>query len=628
MRLGATYRHDRRTTFVVWAPKAERVELVRYDDAGAETATAELEARPHGYFAAVLDDAGPGTRYRYRLHRDGQEPIDRADPASRWQPDGVLGPSAVVDDDFDWSDRAWGGLPLRAHVIYELHVGTFTTDGTFDGVIDHLDDLIDLGVTAIELMPVAQFSGGRNWGYDGVLPYAAQDTYGGPDGLRRLVDACHARGLAVVLDVVYNHFGPEGSVFDDFGHYFTDRYGTPWGRAINFDDEHSDEVRRYVVENALWWVEACHIDALRLDAVHAILDQSAMHILEELTLAVHDVGDRHNRRVHVIAESDLNDPRLVRPTEVGGYGMDAQWVDDFHHALHALLTGETAGYYSDFGSLATLADAMAQAYVFQGQHSTYRGRRHGAPATRVPGQRFVIATQNHDQVGNRMLGERLTALVDFESVKLAAAAMLLSPFVPMLFMGEEYGETAPFLYFVSHGDPDLVEAVRRGRAEEFAAFAWAGEPPDPQAESTFEASRLDHALAEKGHHAILRRFYQQLLTWRRDIPALARLDVDATEVVSDDEREILTIRRWSDPATPGQPRSEVQALFNFCDAPGESLVADGVWRVLMDSADDEWGGPGAVVAGEVATLGDGVHELLLAPRSVVVLLREDTTPWG
>jgi maltooligosyltrehalose trehalohydrolase len=615
MRLGATHEGDGRTRFVVWAPIPERVELRLGDGRIIPMKPAGGDAGERGYLSAVGDDAPPGTTYTYLL--DGEE---RADPASRHQPEGVHGPSAVIDDEYAWTDEAWHGLPLRDYVVYELHIGTFTEGGTFDSAIERLDDLVDLGITAVEVMPVAQFPGGRNWGYDGVLPFAAQSTYGGPDGIRRFVDACHARGLAVVLDVVYNHFGPEGAVQEDFGEYHTDRYGTPWGPAMNFDDRGSDEVRRYFIENALWWIDGCHVDALRLDAVHAIYDDSATHFLAELAEAVEDRAKDLNREAHLIAESDLNDPRLVRAPEIGGYGLDGQWVDDFHHALHVALTGEDDGYYADFSAPGDVATAIRQGYVYTGQHSTGRARRHGAPPDLVPGERFVVCAQNHDQVGNRMNGERLTALVSSSALRVAATCVVLSPFVPMIFMGEEYGEPAPFLYFVSHGDQKLVEAVRRGRKEEFSAFRWAGEPPDPQAEETFIRSRLDHSLKEKGEHAALLAFHRRLLQLRRELPALRSLDRRRIEVDADELTQVVRWRRWTDDG------EEVFVIVRFGKdgtevAPVE--ISRGPWVKILDSGATEWGGDGSAVPDSVD---DGPAATIpLRANSVVVFSRSRDT---
>ncbi|MGH7823102.1 MAG: malto-oligosyltrehalose trehalohydrolase, partial [Candidatus Binatia bacterium] len=364
-------------------------------------------------------------------------------------------PSRIVDPGaFRWSDDAWRGVELGGLVFYELHVGTFSGAGSFDGVLERLGDLASLGITAIELMPVAEFPGTRNWGYDGVHPYAPHDAYGGPEGLKRLVDAAHRAGLAVVLDVVYNHLGPEGNYLAEFGPYFTDRYATPWGDAVNFDGADSDEVRRYFLDNALYWVSEFHLDGLRLDAVHAIYDFSARHILEEIADAVHALAACLGRNLHVIAESDLNDPRLVRPREQGGFALDAQWNDDFHHAVHTALTGERIGYYADFAGIDPVAKVLKDRFALDGRYSRFRRRRHGREARDLSPARFVVFTQNHDHVGNRPRGERLASLVPFEKQKLAAALLLISPYLPLVFMGEEYAESRPFLYFVSHGDPD------------------------------------------------------------------------------------------------------------------------------------------------------------------------------
>ncbi|MFN2556871.1 MAG: malto-oligosyltrehalose trehalohydrolase [Nitriliruptorales bacterium] len=616
MRLGAAYLGDERTAFHVWASKADRVELLLYAGEGSDEPERTIDMAPieRGYYAAVAEGAGHATRYRFRLPTGRERP----DPASRHQPEGLHGPSAVVDTAFPWTDTSWHGRPLQDFIVYELHVGTFTPDGTFDSAIDQLDQLVDLGVTAIEVMPIAEFPGGRNWGYDGALPFAAQSTYGGPDGFRRFVTACHLRGLAVVLDVVYNHLGPEGAYLSDYAHYFTERYSTPWGPAVNFDGPHSDEVRRYVIENALYWVTDCHVDALRLDAVHAIFDQSARHILEELVSAVHERARQLNRQIHIIAESDLNDPRLVRLPEVGGYGLDGHWVDDFHHAVHAVLTGERVGYYADYGGVADVARALKHAYVYTGQTSVHRGHRHGAPPLGIPAERFVVCVQNHDQVGNRMNGERLSALVPFEPLKIAATVLLLAPFVPLLFMGEEYGEPAPFLYFVSHSDPQLVEAVRRGRKAEFAAFAWAGEPPDPQAEETFLVSKLDHDLRGEGRHAALLAYYRRLIALRRTVPAFARLDRDCLEVAFDDHRELLVWRRWWE---AHDERSDVLVVCNLGDlAEAWRLhLPVGSWGKILDSGDDAWGGPGAAAPAAVQSEGEAV--LSVPPRTAVVYLR-------
>jgi maltooligosyltrehalose trehalohydrolase len=500
-------------------------------------------------------------------------------------------------------------------VIYELHVGTFTLEGTFEGIISHLDELKDLGITALELMPVAQFPGNRNWGYDGVYPFAVQGSYGGPDGLKRLVNTCHVKGIAVVLDVVYNHLGPEGNYLWDFGPYFTDRYKSLWGSAINFDGPHSDGVRRFFVENAIYWVREFHMDALRIDAVHAILDFSAQPFLEELASAVHEEAKRLNRRVHLIAESALNDTRVIRPRELGGYGLDAQWNDDFHHALHALLTGERTGYYQDFGELRDLAKAFHEGFVYSGQYSAYRRRRHGNSSRDIPAHRFVVFAQNHDQVGNRMQGERLSQLVCLERMKLAAGVVLLSPFIPLIFMGEEYGETAAFPYFISHSDRALIETVRRGRQEEFVPFGWGPEPPDPQDEETFSRAKLNHNLRCEGHHRILLELHRELIQLRKDIPALASLNKDSMEVSDYGPERVLVIRRRI-----GTDEAVVCFHFGESSTTRRIPLPEGRWTNRLDSADKRWGGPGSKVDVEIAS--DGGTAFNLSPYTFVLFLRE------
>jgi maltooligosyltrehalose trehalohydrolase len=559
--LGATHLGDGRTEFLVWAPNAGSVELLLLEDRAVS-----MERLEHGYRRAFGEGAGPGTPYRFRL--DGRE---LPDPASRSQPGGVHGPSEVVDPStFEWSDGGWRGHALADLVIYELHVGTYTPEGTFDATAAHLDALVELGVTAIELMPVAQFPGSRNWGYDGVFPFAVQDSYGGPDGLRRLVDECHRRGLSVVLDVVYNHIGPEGNVLAEFGPYFTGRYRTPWGEAMNFDGPGSDEVRRYFIENALRWSSEYHVDALRLDAIHGIVDTSAKPFLEELSQSV----DAHDRPLLLIAETDQDDVRVVTPRGRGGLGMHAQWSDDFHHALHAFVTGERQGYYRDFGSLEQIAKAYREGFVYSGEYSTFRGRRFGSSSRDVPGEKLVVFAQNHDQVGNRFAGDRLSSMLSIEQLKLVAGVLLLAPYVPLLFMGEEYGELAPFHYFVSHSDPALVESVRRGRREEFAAFGWGEDVPDPQDEATFESSKLDHRLEGKEPHASIRSLYRDLLRLRRTHPALRPLSKATMEVETDEERATMTVRRWHD-------RHEVLAVFSFAETPPQRPEG---WSPLIEEA--------------------------------------------
>jgi maltooligosyltrehalose trehalohydrolase len=607
--LGASLIEDGRCRFLVWAPLARKVEVHLLEP---RERLVPMESGERGYHHAMVDGIEPGSLYLYRL----DEHAERPDPTSRFQPRGVHGPSQVVSLHFEWEDAGWTGPPLQEYTGYELHVGTFTPEGTFDAVIPQLDELKDLGITAIELMPVAQFPGARNWGYDGVCPFAVQNSYGGPEGLKRLVNTCHKLGLAVVLDVVYNHLGPEGNHLAEFGPYFTDSYRTPWGAALNFDGPQSDEVRRFFIENALYWVTEFHIDALRLDAVHAIVDHSAVPFVEELAEVVHHRAEQLNRRIHVIAESNLNDARLVRPRELGGYGLDAQWNEDFHHCLHTLLTGERTGYYQDFGGFGQLVKAFSEGFVYSGQYSPYRQCRHGNSSRDVSAQKFVVFAQNHDQVGNRMLGERLSQLVPFDGLKLAAGVVLLSPFIPLLFMGEEYGETAPFQYFISHSDDGLVEAVRQGRRGEFESFEWKGDLPDPQAEGTFLRSRPKRSVRREGHHAVLFAFYKELFRLRKSIAALASLRKEQMEVLGYEEDRVLFLRRWSG-------SSEVFAVFNFGDAEAALAVrvSEGRWRKLLDSADERWQGGGTSLPHLLPSTGQVV--LTLSPMSLALFIKED-----
>jgi maltooligosyltrehalose trehalohydrolase len=552
----------------VWAPNAARVDV---EIGGARR---RLEKRPAGWWRSETNLARHGVDYAFFLDGDGPLP----DPRSAWQPFGIDPPSRLLDHAlFPWTDRGWQPGPLSAAIVYELHVGTFSAEGTCDGVQKKLDHLLSLGVTHVELMPVSTFSGRRGWGYDGVDLYAPHEAYGGPDGLKRLVDACHARGLAVILDVVYNHLGPVGNYLARFGPYFTKRYASPWGEAVNFDGPGSDEVRRFVIDNARLWLADYHIDALRLDAVHAIFDASALHILEELAQETEALSARLGRRKYLIAESDLNDPRLVRRREVGGYGIDAQWSDDFHHALHAFLTGERAGYYRDFGSLADLSHALQHAFVYEGQFSPHRGRRHGRSTAGLPGRRFLGFLQNHDQVGNRARGERSSQLLSDGKLRIGAALVLTAPFMPLLFMGEEWGASTPFRYFTDHQDPALGDAVREGRRREFAAFGWRAEDiPDPQAVETFERSRLNWSeLAEQPHAALL-DWTRRLIRLRKEEPALADGRLDRVHVAWSETNGWLVLTR-----------GPIEVVCNFrADAQRVPLPANGQRISLLASAAD------------------------------------------
>ncbi|MGE3539321.1 MAG: malto-oligosyltrehalose trehalohydrolase [Candidatus Tectimicrobiota bacterium] len=604
--LGATWSSAEPCRFLVWAPFAHSVEVHLHTPRERYIA---MRPESGGYYMAEVADVPPGSLYTYRLDRR----LERPDPASRCQPQGVHGPSQVVDAAFPWEDTLWQGVPLQHYILYEIHVGTYTVEGTFAALIPHLPELKRLGITAVELMPVAQFPGARNWGYDGVQPFAAHSAYGGPAGLKNLVNACHQQGLAVVLDVVYNHIGPEGNILGDFAPYFTERYKTPWGAALNFDGPLSDDVRRFFIENALYWLTECHIDALRLDAVHAIYDRSAYPFLEELHTIVQAQATRLKRQIYLIAESSLNDPRLVLPSELGGIGLHAQWNDDFHHALHAILTGERDGYYQDFGQMAHLSAAWRDGYVYSGQYALYRQRRHGRSSRVLPAHALVVCAQNHDQIGNRRLGERLSQLLSFEQLKLTAAVVLLSPYIPLLFMGEEYGETAPFQYFVSHTDPALVEAVRQGRRNEFAAFQWQGQVLEPQDEATFLVSKLNHELRQQEPHRTLWAFTQALIGLRTSIATLATLDKEAMEVRSTEEPRVLAVRRWS-------RGEEVLTVFHFGSqaVPYVLPISEGPWHKQLDSTDQQWQGPGSSVP--LVLQAPAETEVLLPPSAVLVFV--------
>jgi maltooligosyltrehalose trehalohydrolase len=602
--LGANYEGDQQCSFLVWAPKAQKVHVHLLAPTERVVPMARLD---RGYYQAHIEGIEPGATYRYRLNDN----LERPDPASRFQSDGVYGASEIADSDFRWGDHGWFGLPWRDYIIYELHVGTFTPEGTFDAIIPQIGSLKELGITALELMPVAQFPGSRNWGYDGVFPFAVQNSYGGPEGLKRLVDACHRQGLAVILDVVYNHLGPEGNCFDDFAPYFTDRYRNPWGAALNFDGEYSDEVRRYFLENALYWQTEFHIDALRLDAVHAIKDSSALPFLQELARVTRRRAELLNRRFHLIAESDLNDPRVIASEPVGGWGLDAQWNDDFHHCLHVLLTGEGRGYYADFGGIQLFAKVFREGFAYIGQYSLFRKRRHGSRPRDYSTRQFVVCSQNHDQIGNRAQGERLSSLTSPEALKVAAGMVILSPFIPLLFMGEEYGETAPFQYAVSHSEPHLVEAVRQGRRAEFSNFGWKGPVPDPLAEATFQSCILNRDLRHADDfHGILYRFYCELIRLRKQTPAIAQADKDSVEVRAFESEQVLQLcYKAEEPVC-------ILACFAKEAVSPVLQIPTGAWRRLFDSTAADWGGPGSSIPERITSTGQ--LKLNLNPISFAV----------
>ncbi|MFO7801410.1 MAG: malto-oligosyltrehalose trehalohydrolase [Desulfovermiculus sp.] len=579
---GAHYLGESRCRFTVWAPFRSRME-VKILDQDLERLV-PLEATGQGYWQAEVPNVPPSSLYLYRLDNE----LERPDPASLSQPEGVHGPSQVVDHSaFVWEDQDWTNVPQSELVLYELHLGTFTREGACRALIPRLAELKDLGITALSLMPVAQCPGERNWGYDGAYPYAVSQAYGGTTGLKELVNACHRQGLAVILDVVYNHLGPEGNYLRDFGPYFTSKYATPWGEAINFDQAYCEPVRRFFVDNALYWIEHFHLDGLRLDAIHAIMDQSPHPFLQELGSEMKAMSQSRGKPVYIIAESDLNDARVLRPRSRGGFGHQAQWTDDFHHSLHALLTGERQGYYQDFGHLQDLKKSMGNGYVYTWNFSRFRQRRHGTASTGCGGEKFVVYSQTHDQVDNRMLGERLSKLVSFEALKLAAGCTLCSPFLPMLFMGEEYAESAPFLYFVHHSDPELVEAVRQGRAEEFKDFQWSGTPPDPQSEQTFLDSKLNWDLRTQGRHGKMLALYRELLRLRRTLPPLRVLDKERVQAQTWAEDTILTVHRWY----RGQEILFI-AHFHGQEQTWITQALPGLRSLLLDSSQERWAGPG------------------------------------
>lgn len=592
-KVGALYLGEGRCQFNVWAPLVQQIAV---KIVAPTQQILPMQPSQQGYWTVTAESVEPGACYFYQI--EGK--LERPDPASRSQPQGVHGASQVVDPRaFDWSDQQWTGVAIEDMVIYEIHVGTFTPEGTFEAIIPRLARLKELGITAVEIMPVAQFPGEnhseqgfayRNWGYDGVFPYAVQNSYGGFEGLQQLVDACHQQGIAVILDVVYNHLGPEGNYLGSFAPYFTSKFRPIWGEALNFDDAYCDGVRDYFLENALDWFESFHIDALRLDAIQGIYDLSAKHFLAELAERVTALSQQIGRKLYLTAESDLNDVRVIRSPEVGGYGIDVQWCDDFHHALHTLITGEQQGYYQDFGRVEDLAKSLREGFIYSGQYSPDRHRCHGNSSAAEPAHQFIICAQNHDQVGNRLLGDRLSQLTPFEGLKLSASAVLLSPYIPLLFMGEEYGEVAPFFYFISHSDRKLVDAIKQSKAEEFEAVGSTGKAYDPQLPEIFYQCKLNWEQQQQAHHAVLWKFYQRLIQLRRSQPALKKLDKTSLEVSVDEPARLLLIRRWA-------AENQVLMVLNFSDrvTPFSAPQSTTSWQKILDTADAEWHGPGATM---------------------------------
>ncbi len=569
-------------TFRVWAPGRRHVEVVVLD-----RGRLPMRARESGWWDLSDPDARAGMRYGISL--DGGEA--RSDPRSMYQPDGVLGESEVVDHQaYGWHDGDWRGRPLARSIIYELHTGTFSRGGTFDGAAEHIPHLVDLGVTTVELMPVAEYSGRRGWGYDGAALFAPHRSYGGPAGLKRLVDACHSAGLAVLLDVVYNHLGPVGNFLPEFGPYFSERHRTGWGAAFNFDGPGAEEVRRFVIDNALMWIRDYHFDGLRLDAVQAIVDQSPVHVLEQLAVEVKTLGARLGRTVVLIAETEVNDARFVRGREAGGYGLDAAWSDDWHHTVHSALTGERSGYYQHFGSPSLLGAALRDGWIYEGPRSARRLIADGAQARDVAPHCLVVAVQNHDQVGNRAAGERLAHLVDEGSLKVAAALLLTAPFTPMIFQGEEWASSSPFQYFTDHADPSLGKAVSEGRRREFAAFGWKAEQvPDPQDPATYERSKLDWNELDQPRHKGILKWYRDLIRLRSRLEGPVQVEFDQGD-------RQLVVRRGA-----------IRVMANLGESEWRCSMAPGA-RILMASD------PSITPSGQALSL----------PRSSVVIL--ETSP--
>lgn len=546
--------------FEVWAPLATRVSLV------ADGTDIAMTAADAGWFRARV--AEPVQDYGFRLDDD---PAVRPDPRSRRQPDGVHQLSRTDNPaDFAWTDSLWTGRSLPGAVLYELHIGTFTPLGTFDAAIDKLDHLVDLGITHVEVLPVNGFNGTHNWGYDGVAWFTVHEGYGGPDGYRRFVDACHARGLAVVQDVVHNHLGPSGNYLPLFGPYLHDAHANSWGSSVNLDGKNSEEVRSYIRDNVEMWFTDFHVDGLRLDAVHALVDHRAVHLLEELAEDTDRLAAHLGRPLVLIAESDRNDPATVTAREAGGLGLDAQWSDDFHHALHVALTGETVGYYADFAPLASLATVFEEGFFHAGTLSTFRGRVHGRPIdrSRLPADRLVVSTQTHDQIGNRAVGDRLSQTLSPERLRLGALVLLCSPFTPMLFMGEEWGAGTPWQFFTSHPEADLGRATAEGRIGEFAEMGW--DPavvPDPQDPQTFERSKLDWSETGRAPHDEILDFHRTLLRLRRREAALT-------------DPALHRVRASADGAVLRVHRGDLLLLANFGDTPATLPPVDGARTLL------------------------------------------------
>lgn len=615
--IGLNFLEDGSAEIRLWAPYASKVFLVTKNI----VSPIQMEQEEFGYWFIQTDEIKPGDEYGFEIWNEKKKEkytsnpskLRRADPAALFFKNGIGEFSTAYNtNSFKWTDQKWKELAQKEYIIYELHTGTFTTEGNFKAIEAKLDYLLDLGITAIEIMPVAQFPGERNWGYDGVFPFAVQNSYGGPEALQHLVNACHNKGLAVILDVVYNHMGPEGNFFNDFGPYFTDKYHTPWGSAINFDDADADPVRHYFIENALMWFRDFHIDALRLDAVHAIKDLGAKHILAEIKKYTDQLSSSTGKSHQLFVELDLNDNRYINPLNKGGYGMDGQWVDEFHHALRVTAGQEKNGYYADFNGIEHLAKSYETAYVYDGQYSPHRRKTFGAEAKENGGEQFIVFSQNHDQVGNRMLGERTSTLLSFEMVKLLAGAVFCSPYLPLIFMGEEYGEENPFQFFISHTDKQLVEAVRKGRKAEFAAFHHSEDTPDPQSEATFNRSKLNWDSLNEHNHKLLLDYYKTLIQLRKSNPALNHLNRNQVKAKAITDQNCLILNRWHE-------KQKITCLLNFSrqqqqlSIPGLSNL-----EILLNSDSVQWGGANK----EIPSVSDQGH-ITINPETILIFTSDN-----
>jgi len=610
-KIGLNFNEKGAAEIYLWAPYSGSVSLITHN------LKLQLNKEDFGYWFLETDQITDQDAYWFEMMPSVQETdqtsetkyLKRADPASLWQKEGVNGSSIAYNlNKFEWADQDWQGISLEEFIIYELHTGTFTENGDFKSIENKILYLKELGITAIELMPVAQFSGDRNWGYDGVFPFAVQNSYGGPEALKHLINSCHQNGLAVILDVVYNHMGPEGNYFNDFGPYFTDKYQTPWGQAINFDDASCDPVRNYFIENVLMWYRDFHVDALRLDAVHAIKDFSCTHILQEIKQHVDQLSVHTGKKYQLIVELDLNDPKYISSAGGGGYGMDAQWADEFHHALRVSAGQQPNGYYAEFNGIEHLAKSYEDAYVYDGQYSPHRQKKFGAKASGNAGKQFIVFSQNHDQVGNRMLGERTSELLSFEMTKLLAGAVFCSPFLPLIFMGEEYGETNRFQFFTSHSDQDLIEAVRKGRKSEFAAFHHGEETPDPQGDATFLSSKLSWGKIDQQPHESLLKYYKALINLRKNYKALSVLDRKHVKASALADQNCLILERWNED-------EKILCLMNFSDhEQALDLEYTHQYQNIFNSSSVLWGG---------ISVDDSIptnNKITLLPESIQIFL--------